>query len=326
MNQIIIKAFPRLHLTLIAMHDGEYRKNGGFGFTISTPYLELKFQKSSFFNIIDTRQLAFSDQEISRALEIVQTIVKKFNFSNLYTLTILGNGVPTHSGFGTSTALRLAMIEALFLLNEYPYLKHDVVQLSKRGHTSGIGINTYFEGGYVFDIGVLQNDLRFLPSSHENPMGNPLVLNRGEMPNWQLGICIPKNITAKTEDEEKDFFKKTCPITSEQTYQTLYHVIYGLVGSIQEDIIDDFNKAVISIQNCAWKKAERELYGQPLLKIEKALYDSGATSVGMSSLGPALFFFSNDLQTTLKKARENLPDCLIFETSPHNHGRQIIVI
>lgn len=325
MNQVDIKIFPRLHISLIAMQNNGYRKNGGFGFAIKNPNLEVTFTKAIKFSIDDKRLKAFQNVEIVRAIEIVDKIYNELNFDKKYHLEINGNDIPTHSGFGTSTAIRLAMIEALFIFNEYTYSRDDIVEFSKRGTTSGIGVNTYFDGGYVFDIGVKQDKLKLTPSSSENGKNFPLVVKSGPMPDWNIGICIPNSNINKTEEEELLFFNNTCPISDVQVNEVLYHILYGLVGSVNETDIVTFSKAINSIQKCTWKYEERKLYGEVLLDIEEKLYKCGSRAVGMSSLGPTLFFLSDNINKTVSKAQSILSECLVFEVSTQNKGRELVI-
>ena len=41
-----IKAFPRIHISLIGMNNDGYRLNGGIGFSIASPILDMSFEQS----------------------------------------------------------------------------------------------------------------------------------------------------------------------------------------------------------------------------------------------------------------------------------------
>lgn len=323
MKKILINVFPRLHISLIAMHNGKYRKNGGFGFSIDKPCLGFSFIESGSFTIIDERVSSFNEHEIARIIDVLEQTYELLSFKKKFTATIASSDIPTHTGFGTSTATRLAMLEALFLFNGHPYSKEDFLKYSRRGNTSGIGINTYFDGGYIFDIGVKQDDSALMPSSVEEVRNMPLVIDKGPMPEWNIGICIPKKIVPLTEAEEKAFFETTCPISENEVYKTLYHVVYGLLGSIKDIDIVGFTTAIREIQTCEWKASERHLYGSSLLNIEKKLYLCGVEAVGMSSLGPALFFIGNNLDSVVKHIQEKIPECVVMLSKTQNLGRTV---
>src|SRR5690606_1710595 len=129
-------------------------------------------------------------------------------------------------GLGTSTMIRLACIESLFLSNQKKISKETIRKLSMRGKTSGVGVRTYFEGGYVFDIGHAKFNDKLQPSSkRESKTTESLLVLNERMPKWKLGICIPKNIKRKSEAEEKKFFDENTPIADSSVHETLYHCI-----------------------------------------------------------------------------------------------------
>jgi len=319
---IKIKIPTRLHITLISMHDKGYRQNGGIGFTIDAPSLEIHFKQSSTLSIEDTRVEGFTRDEKKRILDILNTTSLKMSFDFRYEAIIKGN-VPTHMGFGSSTAIRLALIEGLYLVNNRDYTQEEVVKSSERGGVSGIGIETYFGGGFVFDMGRRYKS-DFAPSSAMETREKtlPLLCKRVNMPQWQIGICIP-SIKPKTEKEEKSFFNKICPIAEEESYKTLYHASYGVLASVMEGDHNTFAEAIKHIQTCYWKGAERLLYGDALINEENILYECGAHAVGMSSLGASLYFVADDISKVVNKAKQQLKNSIFYEANVNNKGRII---
>lgn len=323
MIQVSVIARPRLHLTLIGMNRDGYRINGGLGFAIRDPAISITALAASDFEIVDRQQRKFGESDLARLQSTLAKICTDFQFSKKIKVEITGE-VISHVGFGSSTAIRLSCIEALFILNSHQYTNELLVSLSGRGGTSGIGINTFFRGGFIFDLGRKSTDYVFRPSSlSENRIDLPLVLKSLEMPEWDIGICLPRNIHPKSEREEKEFFEKTCPIEDDQVNETLYHAVYGLVASIIEKDKKAFSDSIKKLQNCEWKKAERSLYGNVLAEIESRLYEHGAAAVGMSSLGPALFFVSDNVSAVISKMKAEDKGLYLIMTIPSNQGRGI---
>ncbi len=305
------------------MNRGEYRINGGVGFAIKEPSIQFEFQKCHIFKIIDERKKGIALEEIDRLVSVLEKVKVNYNFKNAYTVRISGKS-KTHFGFGTGTAIRLACLEALFVLNHHNYSSDLIRKLSLRGGTSGIGIHTYFQGGFVFDLGHKGADEQHKPSSiREDEHSLPLLAQQIKMPAWNVGICIPYDIKSKEEKQEESFFEKTCPIPSLEVYKTLYHTVYGLYAAILEKDPKTFGKALIAIQDCNWKSAERNLYGSELFIFEKTLYELGASSVGMSSLGPSLFFLAKDVENVILEMRKLQLQCDLILTQPINKGRFI---
>jgi len=321
-RMVKIKIPPRIHITLLSMHENGYRQNGGIGFAVDAPSLLIDICPAVNLSIDDIRKNGFNEDEKARIYTILQEIIQTHKMRHGIKATISGD-VPTHRGFGSSTAVRLALIEGLYLANEMKYTKHDIITASGRGGVSGIGIETYFGGGFVFDLG--RKDKRsFAPSSalETSQRSLPLLCKRVDMPQWNIGICIP-HIEPKSEVEEKRFFTETCPIPQEESYRTLYHASYGVLASVMEEDITTFADAIKNIQNTFWKRAERSLYGTLLEDVERMLYESGALAVGMSSLGPSLYFIAEDMEEVVARAEDKLPSSQIYMAHTTNSGRVI---
>ena len=318
-----VKAFPRIHITLIGMNRDGYRLNGGIGFSVSSPVLELYFAPDNSICISDNRKYGFTTEEQSRLKNHLEMVMQKEQFNVGLRCVIHEGRIQSHVGFGSNSMVYLSCVEALLIINNRNYSENDVINLSGRGGTSGIGINTYFKGGYVFDAGIMNfGDRPFAPSSvfifKSNP--KPLLLNNIKLPEWDLGILIPPLIP-KTEEEEKAFFNDKCPIEKVDVEDILYEAVYGITSSLLENDFKTFCKSIDSLQQTKWKKMERELYGDDLEAVESIIRNAGANCVGMSSLGPLLYFFGDDIDAIVEKIKVAMPESDCFMSSFNNCGR-----
>jgi beta-ribofuranosylaminobenzene 5'-phosphate synthase len=306
------------------MGNAGYRVNGGIGFALNQPSLDISctLSDSSGIQIEDRRAFPLESAQTQQLATLLSGFLKSNGISAGASFTINGT-VPTHGGFGSSTAIRLACLEALSLLFDMELSRDELVLASGRGGTSGIGINTYFDGGFVFDIGHPANGSEFAPSSAKSGHSPSVALTQLPMPNWEIGICFPKNIRLKTQLEEQHFFRSHCPLAIPDVHEILYHSVYGVTAAVKEQDFERFCEAIRTLQNTAWKKGERALHGEPLQQIEDAIYDAGALAVGMSSLGPGLFFFGKNLSATISALQTKRPDCEWLLTSPRNSGREV---
>jgi len=305
------------------MNEKGYRMNGGIGFAINDPQLVLSISTSESFQLIDTRCTQLSKNQYKTLSQNIEKVRSQYLFKDNISVQISGE-TKSHYGFGSETLIRLSCLEALFILNDCKYDPKLLIRLSGRGGTSGIGIHTYFKGGMILDIGRKYEVKSFNPSNYAEGRNKvPLLLKRTPMPKWNIGLCIPSEISLKSDSEEKDFFDKTCPIANTQVYETLYHVVFGLNAAIEENDILTFCSALKNVQNCAWKYAERKQYGAELSKLESGLYNSGAMSVGMSSLGPCLFFIADDIPMVISKMQDSKFKCELINTYLTNRGRII---
>ena len=320
---ITITAYPRLHITLIGMNSSEYRINGGIGFAIDSPKIVISARGASNFSLIDYRIGTLDDAQLEKLRGVVNKIKTDLNFKKNISVKMRGE-MPTHSGFGSGTIIRLACIEALFLINEAEYTEDILVNLSGRGKTSGIGIRTYFHGGFVFEIGHPKSNEIYPSNTVEGLVRNSLLIENGKLPDWNIGILIPKNIKTLNQEEEVQFFERTVPISSIEVYETLYHVVFGLYASIKEKDFDTFLNSILKIQNCKWKSSEWGIYGNKLREYEDLLYKNGARAVGMSSLGPSLFFISDNIEHIIESMDSKyINEFTLLKSKTVNFGRTL---
>ena len=326
LDMLRINAFPRIHISLIGMNNDGYRLNGGIGFSIASPTLDMGFENSDSIQVIDKREHGFTQDELNRLKNHLDNVMIKEKFKTRLRCVIYDGMVQSHVGFGSNSMVYLSCIEALFTLNNREYTNQDIIIMSARGGTSGIGINTYFKGGFVFDTGIANHSQRaFAPSSafmtEVTPI--PLIIKKMTLPEWYLGICIPP-IEHKTEEEERAFFQKNCPINRRDTEAILYETVYGVTSSLMENDFGVFCKSIDAIQQTKWKMLERDLYGKELFATESIIRNAGARCVGMSSLGPMLYFFGDDIDCIINKVKTEAPQCVCLKTSFNNSSRLVI--
>lgn len=322
-NMLKIKVFPRIHISLIGMNYNGYRLNGGIGFSIATPTLDIVFRPSDSIDVIDNRKEGFTDVELKKLQTHLNDIRKREKLNNGMCCFIQTGMIQSHVGFGSNTMVYLSCIEALLIINNRKYSNNEIIVLASRGGTSGIGINTYFSGGFVFDTGIANIEQHTLAPSSSfvgQPVRMPLLFKQLKLPQWELGICIFP-IKHKSEDEEKDFFKTKCPIEQESVEKILYESVYGVTSSLMENDFHVFCKSIDAIQQTRWKMLERSVYGDELVNIETIIRRAGAQCVGMSSFGPLLYFFGNDIDSIVEKVNNELSQRVCFKTAFNNSSR-----
>lgn len=318
-----IRAFPRIHVTLIGMNRDGYRINGGIGFSIASPMLKMSFMEADYVEVEDKRCQGFTEDELNRLTDHLRRVKNQEKLDLGYVCTIHEGGIESHVGFGSNSIIYLSCVEALLKLNHREYTENNVIALSGRGGTSGIGINTYFKGGFIFDTGIANTGHRVLaPSSvfMDEERHQPLLMKSLRLPQWDLGIFIP-DVARKTEDEERQFFQTNCPIEKSAAEDVLYEAVYGIMSSLMENDFEVFCQSIDAIQNTKWKSMERNLYGENLSYAGAIIKNAGAKCVGMSSLGPLLYFFGEDINGIVDRVNADLTGCQCYKTSFNNFGR-----
>ena len=327
MDRLKIITYSRIHITLVGMNTEGYRRNGGIGFSIDKPSMTCVFNPSENFEIFDNRTIPLNKKELSKLIIHLKSLRKKYKCEKAFTCLIEGTIIP-HCGFGSSTMLYLSVTEALLRLNGIKYDREQLVRDSGRGGTSGIGINTYFEGGFICDIGIKNIDEQstITPSSIAKNYQLPLVIYRHDMPQWEMGICILKRVQNLSKQQEISFFKEVKGLEQIEINKILYHTIYGVVASIEENDLEMFSQAIKNIQSTQWKLLERLNYGDEIGNAERILYQNGAKSVGMSSMGPLLFFTGDDINGIIQRVNNSNLEMECFPVKPNNSPRKLMLI
>jgi len=325
MSSFFISAPARIHMNLLSMGYDGYRKNGGIGFSVSG--CDTVFECAPFsVNIVsDMRGLDFLNSNDLKVLgEYLDRLCETFNFKVKLQISIL-EGPKAHSGLGVGTTTKLAIAEALLLVNECKYGVDDVIKLSGRGGTSGIGINTYFSGGFILDGGVQIDDEPFGPSASKERSIFPLpqVLIKTKMPAaWTIGLLQVSTGKAISGQSEREFFSNNTPINRSAMEAACYQAVMGVSASVIEGDYSTFSKSINAIQNLAWKKAEWECQSAIVSDARDWLISNQAESVGLSSFGPSLYFTHDTPEKIL--AHSDTPiDWKLKLVVPNNLGRVI---
>jgi beta-ribofuranosylaminobenzene 5'-phosphate synthase len=303
------------------MHADGPRRNGGIGFAINSPSAVVTFEQSDSFSLVDHRPMPITSNETEAIRNRIELARRQRDLPSSIAVSVSGD-LLTHHGMGSGTALRLACIEGLLLTNGLECTESEAIRLSGRGGTSGIGISSYFFGGFVFDLGVPHRPSEgFVPSSGALNPDRPLLLKRVDLPDWPLGICIPAGCRAKSQAEELLFFKETAPLDERHSFEAAYVSLFGVLAAAADQDFDGFCSGIDRMQLTRWKTLERLEYGHSLIAAERRLRDLGASCVGMSSLGPLLYFFGPpDAQEAIS---EDFGTSVTL-TRPRNEGRQVV--
>jgi beta-ribofuranosylaminobenzene 5'-phosphate synthase len=319
-SRVEIDAPVRLHLGLIAMGNGGPRINGGLGFALEEPRLSITARKNRSIEIVDRRAGCLGRAEQEHLSALIRQLCVDAGFVHLPHVTIAGNA-PSHVGFGAGTAIRLAALEATHILNDRHPSRAELIARSGRGGTWGVGVRTYFQGGITFDLGH-RADGGQRPSHTWRTPRAPLELARLDMPDWSIGICLPPEVPPLTHDQERAVFTIATPVSRQEMQQTLYFALLGVFASAAEADLLTFVTSLEQLQSSAWKAAEWSAHGPALPQAATALQKSGACGIGLSSMGPALFFCAHNLRP------QELPDALrksVIITRPRNIGRQVLI-
>lgn len=297
-----ISAFPRIHTSLIDLGGATLRKYGGAGFAISNPKIDITIERGAGASKYSAGLEGVKDDVNSAIMRFSSSIGR----SDQYRIRCQWDG-RQHSGLGSKTAIVLGVLSGLNLLNETSLTDEQLIQISKRGMTSGVGIRTFFEGGFVVDCGqrsLNAPDNTYLPSSaSQNGLGSSLKVLRIEFPiSWRIILLIPDG-PYKSGDQEIDFFRANTPIPRSEVLEVLGAIYHGVVPALIEEDLGSLRIALAEIVTKGFKAREVAGTGAVSKCILEELMSIDGVASGLSSMGPLLFAI---IDATNEGARERI--------------------
>ena len=329
---MIIETPSRLHLTLLDLNGSYGRIDGGVGITLKNPNLNLRAEIAS-----DGVEVDFS-----KSCQLIDGLVKDFTvkienstFKVQKALKIeddfkftVESAFPPHSGLGSGTQISLAVAKLISSMNDQDLNALDLARMVGRGGTSGIGVESFENGGFIIDGGHKSSEKQgFLPSSASSATPPPILARYDFPEDWKIILVIPNVERGVSGVKEIDAFQTYCPIPLNEVEKLSHLMLMKLMPSVLESDLDSFGVAVNKIQTIGFKRIENKLQNPYIAHIMDNLRVAGAAGVGMSSFGPTIFAVTdNNVQDILSAARDTLNDVggEIISTRAQNNGAKLI--
>ncbi|GAB1848210.1 beta-ribofuranosylaminobenzene 5'-phosphate synthase family protein [Achromobacter xylosoxidans] len=311
----------RVHLTLIDLGLAGYRRNGGVGFSIAAPRSTLAFAPHPTIDLRALTSCGYLPAETASLTKRLEQLMEQWRL--VQGLRLADVQLPErHTGFGTGTAVALASLESLFLLNDRRVSPDFLRAHCGRGGASGIGLSSYFTGGFIFDAGRQFNPAPLVGSDATDEVDEPpLEMARIDLADWPMGVLAPPGVSAISPEQERAFFSRRLPLPAEDVFETTYHALFGSLAAVKSCNYDAFCASINALQRCAWKRSEIDLYGESVRACAVHLASIGCDAVAMSSIGPALIFWARDFDTAFAAAARQYGSSAVFRTRPDNTGR-----
>ncbi|MFH1506524.1 MAG: beta-ribofuranosylaminobenzene 5'-phosphate synthase family protein [archaeon] len=318
MTQLKATVPSRIAIDLYDMHGGLGRIDGSMGFSIEYPCLVFNASINPDIEIVNSQIL---DLELLSSLESSLNFIKeKMGFGGIK--IELRECIPVHSGFGSKTATLLSTAYVYSRLYGGELDHRELGVLLRRGGTSGLGINLIDKGGFLIEAGhstKIKNE--FAPSSRTVNIYPSPVIARYDVPDWEILLVLP-NFNSVHGRNENDFFKKVCPLPENEVGKLARIRLSQVLPAILESDLETFCDGINRIQETMWKRSEISIYGTKVKEIMEYLLSNGALGVGMSSIGPCIYAFGNDLVSLSDSVQSDTDRQYRFVglTRPNNFG------
>lgn len=284
-----IRTPSRIHMTLIDLNGSLGRIDGGVGFALDSPYVEIVAKECEDV-VVKGKAL-----NLDRFEKVAKLLASRF-----------GRGIEikvisdyrAHVGLGSGTQISLAVAKAFNEIYRLGFSTRELAEIVGRGGTSGIGVAVFERGGFVVDGGhSLKEKGSFLPSSVSRAKPAPII-SWHEFPDWKVVLVIP-DLVGFHGAGEVNLFKELCPVPLEDVRRLCHIILMRLLPSVVECDLDGFNFAVREIQRLGFKRGEVERYG----KVLESVLDT--FPAGMSSTGPTVYAVTDTNAKALAKDIES---------------------
>jgi len=327
MNEVRIACPSRLHLGLIDLNGEIGRIDGGTGIALEYPRTVVYAEKSDHL-VVECPQ---DPAAVSRAEEAAQVVIERYN---LPPARIVVEERPfVHVGLGSGTQLLVGVAKALCRLAEHPISSTELAMAVNRGGTSGIGVASFEHGGFIVDGGhkfrtddTTNSKSEYMPSAAVRGLMPPPVLLHYDFPDWDIMICVPTG-EETAGIREVQIFKVVCPVPLEEVGKISHIVLLKMLPAILECDLESFGYAIEESQKYGFKRFEFRAQSHNVIQCMDFLKQNGGIGVGMSSWGPTLFAFGEDLSELCEKTRHYLDKNMggsCFITRANNTGMKVL--
>jgi beta-RFAP synthase len=278
---VFVEAPARLHLGVLDLRGDLGRRFGGIGAAVPSPSLLVEARAAGELRVDGPAP----DRE--RARDFARRFLAFHGLAAGATVC-LHRTIPAHSGLGSGTQLALAVARALAELHGLPGDAPTLARAVGRGRRSAIGTWTFALGGFVLEGG-------------RRPEGEgvaPLLARLPIPAAWRCVIIVPQGKPGLAGEEEEAAFARLAAPPAREVEHVAHVTVMQLLPALAEADLRGFGAALTEIQRVTggwFAAAQGGMYapGESALLVER-LREWGATGVGQSSWGPAVYGLVGD--------------------------------
>jgi len=328
-RRVIVETPSRIHVSLIDMHGGLGRVDGGIGITLDDPGILIEAEAAPLFSVTGCDPA--TRNRIARAAE---DTLRELGLAGSVAITVR-KSFPSHVGLGSGSQIAIAVAKAVAELHDRHLTARDLARITGRGGTSGIGTAAFDFGGFIIDgghrFGTGEEKADFRPSSASRGVSPPPVIARHEFPtDWKILLAIPNQPAGANGGPEADIFRTRCPVPLDEVRALTHEVLMRMLPGLVERDLDLFGSAINTVQGLGFKKVELGLQPPVVHGLLDTLKRAGAAGAGMSSFGPAVYAIGDTDMKAMERAARTYMDAsgggTALITTARNSGAAVRVI
>jgi beta-ribofuranosylaminobenzene 5'-phosphate synthase len=325
-RRVIVRTPSRIHVTLIDMHGGSGRVDGGVGITLDEPGILVEVHKSPG---LEVRGCEGTLQE--RVTGTASLVLREIHAPSGIAITVRDR-YPSHIGLGSGSQLAIAVGRAICECYHRDLSSWDLARLVGRGGTSGIGCAAFDSGGLIVDgghrFGIGGDKSDFRPSGASKGVRPPPVIARHPFPpDWKIILATPDLPCGANGGAELDIFRAHCPIPLGEVRIICHEVLMRMLPGVAEHDLDLFGSSVNEIQKYGFKKVEMSLQPKEIPGLIGTMRSAGAACAGLSSFGPTVYAIADTgipgIEHAATSFMKGMAGGSTLVTAARNHGAEI---
>lgn len=310
-REIVVEASARLHFGVLDLRGARGRWFGGIGAAAPGPTLLVSGTRAD--------ALETEGQDAERAAEYARRFMAHYRVEGGVRLRV-HRALPQHSGLGSGTQLALAVSKVIAELYEIEADAPSLAHACGRARRSAVGTWTFAGGGLVVEGGRRRGRADC----------GPLLARLPFPPSWRCVVAVPGSAPGVSGNDEEAAFEALPPPSERDVEHVAHLVLMALLPAVADADIETFGAALTEIQEVTgrWFAAvQGGAFAHGSEAVLRTMRDFGASGVGQSSWGPAVYGIVDgaDAGARLAELVRRVPEhsCAVYEGAFPSHGAQV---
>jgi beta-RFAP synthase len=271
---VFVESSARLHFGVLDLRGSLGRWFGGIGAAAPAPSLLVSAASAPAVEV--------NGVEAARAEEAARRFLAYHRLSGGARISV-HRGLPPHAGLGSGTQLALAVGRALAEINGLTTDAPGLARATGRAHRSAIGTWTFAAGGFILEGGRRQGHDEVAP-----------LLARLPFPQqWRCVVAVPAAAPGMSGAAESAAFTELPRPADREVERVAHRVLMALLPALADADLAAFGAALSEIQEITGRWFAPVQGGTfapgPTASLVRRMAEWGATGVGQSSWGPAVY-------------------------------------
>lgn len=273
-DAVFVEAPARLHFGVLDLRGTGERWFGGLGAAAPAPALLVS---ASAADVLDVQG---DDQ--ARAEEFAGRFLAYHRIEQGARVRV-HRALPPHAGLGSGTRLALAVARALAEIYGVNPHAPDLARAVGRGERSAVGIWTFEGPGLVVEGG----------RRRDAAACGPLIARLPFPAAWRCVVAVPKGQAGMSGVDETAAFNRLPAPPASEAERVAHLVLMSLLPALAEGDLAGFGAALGEVQSLTgqwFAPVQGGMFAPgPARALVHRMRESGATGVGQSSWGPAVY-------------------------------------